>query len=282
MPLSEPKPVSDVLASAVKALADHVATPEAAARREVELEARRRFAATSAVRRNIESRRIPSHRETRAAVLSESVALTAPLRSMLRALKWRHDRKLPTGEMPGLLVALKGPHGCGKTVACAWCVARWPRDAVIVTARELGEVPDTDWSDYVTLRGRWMTADLLVIDDVGADAMQARRRRAAERFASLVLARYDAGGATVASTNVSEQEFCDTYLATAEDVRLRDGRVVRGNGWLASRLSHEQRGGGCEYWYEFDSAPDYRQERSRITLSGLKRFDGKSMAAFSR
>lgn len=270
-----PEPVSLAIGKALETLASHVASPDTIRRREEELARRSAVSWDRMVRRNMNDRGVPSHAPTRAAVSAEDVALTAPLLAVLRALLWRHRRRLPTGEAPGLLVALTGPHGCGKTVAGSWTAVRWPLDAQVVTARDLGEMPDSDWSGFVAARARWMAVDLLVVDDLGSDRERDRGARAAARFASLVLARYDAGRATVVSANVGQRDFCETYLATSDEFRTRRGEVVRGNEWLTSRLSNEQYGHGCPYWYEFDGAPDYRSQEKRRLLDGLKRVNGR-------
>lgn len=211
----------------------------------------------------LQARGVPRDANVRAAVRLDAPAATAPLLDAMAGLRWRHARRLPTGESPGLVLILQGPVGCGKTVAGAWVAARWPRDALFLTAEDLGAVPDSDWSTHVEDRSRWRRVDLLVLDDVGAERDGRATSRVASRCGPLLLARYNDGKATIITTNRDVQSFCELYLATDEPGE------VPGNARLADRLSAAQQGAGCAYWYQYQGAESYRGTEGAARLAAL-------------
>lgn len=274
-----PLPLSSLLASRMASIRQAVASPERIAMVTEEQRRRDALRRDADMRRALLERAIPSKPETRDAVRLDTVPLTMSLETVLRALAWRQAHRRPTGETPGLLVVLAGSNGAGKTVAGCWVVARWEKTAMWLAARDLALTPDTDWSAYAEMRRKWAEVDLLMIDDVGAERGAHAERQIIERFASLVLARYEAGLATIVATNLMQGRFCARYLATDAPVSLPDGRVMSGNARLRSRLSGEQRGGGCEYWYEFDGAPDLRETSNAGLLAELPRMNAAQLAA---
>ena len=274
-----PAPLTDALHGAVARLQRLASAPTPA------LEARRREgarqASATALERALRARGIPRHAETRAAVRDPTPALTPAFAALLTALRWRETRRLPSGEAPGLVVVLESDvRGCGKTVAASWVATRWPGDALVLPADDLGSVPDTDWSAHVEVRARWLSVEFLVLDDVGSDLGTASRgtTRIAQRTGPLILRRYNDGLVTVVTTNVPADRFIETYFAT-------DGHVPDGHdpvASLASRLSAEQRGNGCDYWYRFDGAASYRGPDGRARLAGLRRVPVNVLARITR
>ena len=270
-----PSPLTDALHGAVARLQRLASVPTPA------LEARRREGARQkaavALERALRARGIPKHADTRAAVRDPSPALTPAFAALLGALRWRERRRLPSGEAPGLVVVLESDvRGCGKTVAAAWVATRWPGDALVLPADDLGSVPDTDWSAHVEVRARWQSVELLVLDDVGSDLGTGGRgtTRVAQRTGPLLLRRYNDGLVTIVTTNVPADRFIETYFATEE--RAPEGHDPVAS--LASRLSDEQRKNGCDYWYRFDGAASYRGPDGRARLAGLRRVAGDVLA----
>ena len=273
--MNEPLSIAAILQERRRAISAALATPERIAMAEATARHTAAMKRDTEMRRALEERRIPTKPETRDVVRQDTIPLTVCLATLLRALAWRQARRRPTGEAPGLLVVLAGTNGAGKTVAGCWIVARWSKSSMWLSARELAETPDSDWNTYVEERAKWFGVDLLMVDDLGAERSKAAEARIAHRFSSLVLARYEAGLATIVATNVSQGLFCGRYLATDEPRTLADGRRVHGNERLRSRLSGEQRGQGCEYWYELEGAPDFREKHNATLLSTLPRLDAQ-------
>lgn len=268
-----PSPLTDALHGAVARLQHLASAPTAA------LEARRREGArqkaAAALEHALRTRGIPRHADTRAAVRHATPALTPPFVALLGALLWRERRRLPSGEAPGLVVVLESAvRGCGKTVAASWVAARWPGEALVLTADDLGSVPDTDWSTHVETRALWQRVELLLLDDVGSDLGAGGRgtTRVAQRTGPLLLRRYNDGLVTVITTNVPAERFVEVYFATEN--RATEGHDPIAS--LASRLSDEQRGNGCDYWYRFDDADSFRGPEGHARLARLARLDPAS------
>ena len=250
--------------------------PEEFARREGE---RRRLAALAEqdrVLHNAKTRGTPREANVRRAVLLARTPRTAPLDKILRALEWRAAQRLPTGELPGLVLILAGGNGSGKTVGASWLVARAEGTSLFLTADELGEFPDNDWSTYVEMRERWKTAGVLVIDDVGAEKSEKAARRVIERTGPLLLDRFNNGRASIVTTNRPAPEFCEVYLSTEESAVDR-GVKVPGNARLTSRLADAQLAMGCPYWYELRGAPSYRGPEGAARLAALPLVDGRAL-----
>lgn len=235
------------------------------------------------IERAIKSRNIPSRPETRGVVRNSQVPVTPALDAIMRGLAWRERGRTVTGEIPGLVLILSGSTGCGKTAAGCWVLVRWPRTSLRVTAAELGDLPDTDWSAHVETRERWATADLLLIDDVGTETS----RRTPPRVSGLLIRRYEEGRATLVTTNLSAGAFCATYLATYEEGADGDTERVakHGNARMTSRLSHEQyRSGdpsGTPYWCTLQNQRDYRAhgEATEAAFAALPRASDEAVLA---
>lgn len=94
---------------------------------------------------------------------------------------------------------LVGPVGTGKSVAASWAVARvleTGRWALMTTAARVGRL--STWDDAGEL-DRLERADLLVVDDVGAEAANDHAR---VTLRSLLDARHDRGNRTILTTNL--------------------------------------------------------------------------------
>lgn len=275
MPIPPPQPFAVALAEATKRLVAR--TPAELAEREFDLRVERARHEREHVALACRTRGVPADANVRRAVLADHTALTKPLQTILAALTWRSEHRLPTGERPGLVVVLAGGNGSGKTVGCSWVVARSETSALLLTANDLGQYPDTDWGAYVEVRERWASVGLLVIDDVGAERSEKAAKRVVERCGPLLLGRYDAGLATFLTTNRPAEEFTDGYLSTEETVIGGPRGELHGSARLASRLEDAQDGGGCPWWYELHAAPTFRGPAGAARLAALPTVDGGAL-----
>lgn len=263
------RPVADVFGEALQRLHNAPGAAEhrlAAEQRRRALEAQRRAAA---MEEQLRARCLPRDASLRAVIRAERLRATAPALDVTAALAWRQERRLPTGETPGMLLVLEGPRGCGKTAPASWFVARWPRPALFLTAQTFGAVPDSDWSAHVDSRARWEQVDLLVLDDLG---MERDSGRVAARSGPLLLSRYNEGLATIITTNLSAERFVAQYLATDDG----SGPSSRA---LSDRLRETQQRRGCPYWRRYPAdAASLRSADGEATLARLDTIDETCIA----
>lgn len=112
---------------------------------------------------------------------------------------------------------VSGPVGVGKSAAVAWHLLRAPRDAAYVTAADLTGTPRNGWSANEERWSRWLSVDVLGVDDLGTeDGDPAIIRR-------LLTERWNRGLCTLGTANVSAPELLARYF----DARLTD-RVISG------------------------------------------------------
>ncbi len=161
-----------------------------------------------------DARDLPADDLLRAVALDPDPQETDALRLAREVDVWRGRRRL------GVLRVVAGQPGVGKSAALAWCCL-WdrPREArerealwlhaSAITAR-------TGWSESAAAWERWQRVPMLAIDDLGVETC------APEVVQGLLLARWDAGLVTIASTNLSWHEWKGRYLGGSAGDRLRD------------------------------------------------------------
>lgn len=184
---------------------------------EARLAAERRLAearARRSLRALADARDLPADDLLRAVALDPDPQETAALRLAREVDAWRGRRRL------GVLRVVAGAPGCGKSVALAWCCL-WDRPyearerealwlhASTITAR-------TGWSESAAQWERWQRVPLLALDDIGVETC------ATEVVQGLLLARWDAGLVTIASTNLGWAEWRARYLGGSAGDRLSD------------------------------------------------------------
>lgn len=261
------RPFAEVLESAASALR---------ARSDAELHTRQMqranhaaAASVRALRETMDARGIPPAPDLRRVLYGNTVALTDPVRDVIRGLSWRRAQALPTGERPALLLVLQGPRGCGKTLAAALAVGLSPSNALFLPAQTLGAVPDSDWSTHAEARARWETVPVLALDDVGTERDTGR---AASRCGPLLLARYNAALVTIITTNVDPAAFAERYFQVDGD---GGGASTQA---LSDRLRNLQSARGCPYWCRYaprtslraPGAEEYLRELPRVSVEASR------------
>lgn len=185
---------------------------------------RQRLTAMEAARRARELRRaaadrgVPQHPRLLAVALAEQPLPTEAVRIVEEALAWRHRETAPGLPPPPLTLVLAGLPGVGKSTVLARTVTRWSRPAFFVTARDVANLPENDWSENAITRNRLFAVDLLAVDEAG----QEDSRRAGARMEALLSERVNRARVTLVSTNLGEAEFTARYLTD----RLRSRLVV--------------------------------------------------------
>jgi len=238
--LSAPSVFHTVLAHTIDALRASGRTDDEV--RE-EIARRARVAQRKRFVENADLREVPP--DIRDTILRPVVPRTPALGVLVQAAAWREAR----GGRCGVLIVLAGSTGTGKSVAGGYFVAAWPSSALYVTAATVGALPDTEWQENHTLRRKWETVDLLVLDELGVEWSQ----KGARRVLTLMMQRYTHGRMTVCSTNLTSGEFERGYLEQDAHARAR----------LMSRMEHHQarggREGGLPWWWETGAKGlDYR------------------------
>lgn len=130
------------------------------------------------------------------------------------------------------LLVLSGERGAGKTVAAAWWALRQSGAVEFVTAEKF-----VTSSAYDGERSRWISADALVLDDLGVE-YQDVKGAAASALDALVNEFYSHGRPLVITTNLGRAEF-----------KTRVGERI------ADRIRE------CNGWREFANAPSLRSGR---------------------
>lgn len=181
----------------------------AAAEREAQdFERRRRH---GALERRADETGVPRESDLRRVCFFDSVVETDAMRAVAAALAWRAARTTEYGSQRCVRV-LGGDVGCGKTIALARAIVRHDRPAAFVTAVEVVATPRNGFSGNEEKWDRWLTVDLLGLDDAGTEAGDPGVIR------GLLVQRYDRGLATLVSSNLTKGEFRVRFL----DQRLSD------------------------------------------------------------
>lgn len=127
------------------------------------------------------------------------------------------------------LLVLSGKRGVGKTVAAAWWALQQPGAVEFVTAQEFVTASSFDGE-----RDRWITADALVLDDIGVE-YQDVKGAASSAIDALVNEFYSQGRPLIMTTNLGRAEF-----------KARVGERI------ADRIRE------CKGWREFANEPSLR------------------------
>ena len=242
-------PIAGALAR-LHALASVPPRPEDVARRLAEAQ-RRRVGTLKVLARSLE---VPEDEDLRAAVLNDDVPVTPALAAVQGALAWRGHRSR------GLVLAVGGPPGTGKSVALAHALVRVEQSALFVAATTIGATPRNGFSENDHAWQRWLGVAVLAVDDVGVE------RGDPEQVAALLWERYDHGRATLVSTNLARQEFAARYLSGEIGRRVADrliraqGRAIEGAG---GRL---EIGPGGQPWFVGVEGESLRGMAARVAL----------------
>jgi hypothetical protein len=209
----------------------HARGPEFEAERQrlVEMESARKV---RELRRSAADRGVPQHPRLLSVVFADRPFPTEALRIVEEALSWRHRVTAPGFPPPPLTLVLAGLPGVGKSTVLARTVARWSRSAFFVTARDVANLPENDWSENAQTRARLFSVELLAVDEAG----QEDSRRAGARMEALLSERVNRARVTLVSTNLDQGEFTARYITD----RLR------------SRLAVEQGRRGQPWWMDVD------------------------------
>lgn len=114
-------------------------------------------------------------------------------------------KRIVAGE--GILCAISGRTGCGKSAAAAWALSRRP--GLWVHAPVLARVQESKDGERDPIDARMASCGLLVIDDVGAE--HSPSEFAPSRITDAVISREAALLPTLLTTNLSGQEFKARY-----------------------------------------------------------------------
>ena len=116
----------------------------------------------------------------------------------------------------GGIAVLSGPPGSGKTVGAVWWAMTAPQLPEFVRATEIATASRYDSET----RGRWLNADALIVDDLGAEYMDAKGSFATD-LDELVDLFYAGRQHLVITTNCTSRTFAERYGARVVD-RLRE------------------------------------------------------------
>lgn len=162
---------------------------------------------------------------------------TEATRKTRELLQWREENRAEAFGIfsrPAALLILCGPRGLGKTVALVREVAnadeesRFERtETVASTDRDSASFESKDAWEI------WVNVPLLAIDDAGVE------RSNPERIGSLLIERWDAGFATIVSTNLSAVDFSKRYFGS-QLLRMQD-RLRTQPFWIVELTGESQR-----------------------------------------
>lgn len=177
---------------------------------------------------------VPEHDLLRASVLDDELPLTAALRAARAAIAWHTAR----GRV-GTFCVIAGPCGVGKTVAACHALIRHPDGGQFVTAAAVKTTPRTDWPENRARWNAWLSARVLVFDDLGTEPPDGDPLL----IPSLWFERYNRGFVTLVTANLAERDL-SPYFAGEIGGRFMD------------RLLHEQCGMTVKGRNEVVFAPD--------------------------
>lgn len=146
------------------------------------------------------------------------------------AHRYRQNRRFPRQ-----LLVLRGSTGTGKSARAAWIVAGVPVSACWLPATAVDRLPT--WDEVAP---RAAKAALLVIDDLGTERVGSGWGR--EQLRTLIGERYNAGLATVITTNLEEDRIVRDYGGDRLASRLAEDGLVVPCGLTDLRRSAPRRG----------------------------------------
>ena len=234
----------------------------AAARPEREEELRQRLALAdrrrrTALRTTANLLGVPEDEDLRAVALDDSAPETPALVAVRRALAWRGTSRR------GLVCVVGGERGTGKSAALAHAVIRCESSALYVAATTVGATPRNGYSENAHAWERWLSVSVLALDDVGTEGGDP------ESLAALLWQRYDAGRATLVSTNLAREVFGDRYLAGEIGKRVAD-RLINAQGRAITGADGRRTGPGPGGLGWFTAVPggSLRRVEARVALRG--------------
>jgi DNA replication protein DnaC len=218
-------------------------------RRRAEASARQRVADLRARAREVG---LPEDEDLRTVALDDEALETDALAAFRAAVAWRGLRRR------GMVAMVGGNPGVGKTAGMAHALLRADAGALFVPASEIAATPRNGFSENLHAWGRWQSVQLLAIDDLGAEIGEA------ESITALMCARYDAGRATLCTTNLSKGRLAERYFAGDVGLRLAD-RLVNAQGLARGAVSPGPGGLG---WYVEVRGASLRNASARAALVG--------------
>ena len=233
----------------------------AAARPEREEELRQRLALAdrrrrTALRTTANLLGVPEDEDLRTVALDDAAPETPALVAVRKALAWRGAARR------GLVCVVGGERGTGKSAALAHAVIRCESSALFVAATTVGATPRNGFSENTHAWERWLSVSVLALDDVGTEGGDP------EAMAALLWQRYDAGRATLVSTNLHREAFADRYLAGEIGRRVAD-RLINAQGRaITGPDGRRQPGPGGFGWFTAVPAGSLRRIEARVALRG--------------
>jgi hypothetical protein len=197
------------------------------------------------------AREIPAEVGVRAIVFDDAPHETDALRLYRTALVWRTSNSRQDVGTAGLVRVVAGPPGTGKSCALAWVVARHRDDALFATAAKIAATPRNGWSANEEAWQRWLSVDLLAIDEAGCE------KGDGSAVAFILAERYNAGLATLVACNLAIRDFHARY----PDERLAD-RLINGQG-------HAGAPSGLR-WFETVAGKSLRNPGERARLASAE------------
>ena len=231
----------------------------AAARPEREEDLRQRLALAdrrrrTALRTTADLLGVPEDEDLRAVALDDAAPETPALRALRAALTWRGTSRR------GLVLVVGGQRGSGKSAALAHVVLRVESSALYVPATTIGATPRNGYSENTHAWERWLSVGVLAVDDVGTEGGDP------EALAALLWQRYDAGRATLVTTNVSRTDFAERYLRGEIGARVAD-RLVNAQGRaIVGPDGQRQIGPGGHAWFVAVPNHSLRRVEERVAL----------------
>ena len=233
----------------------------AAARPEREEELRQRLALAdrrrrTALRTTANLLGVPEDEDLRTVALDDAAPETPAIVAVRKALAWRGAARR------GLVCVVGGERGTGKSAALAHAVIRCESSALFVAATTVGATPRNGYSENTHAWERWLSVSVLALDDVGTEGGDP------EAMAALLWQRYDAGRATLVSTNLHREAFADRYLAGEIGRRVAD-RLINAQGRaITGPDGRRQPGPGGFGWFTAVPAGSLRRIEARVALRG--------------
>lgn len=211
---------------------------------------RRKAGAREALSRRASECEMPEDEDLRDVVLDDEAPETETLRACRAIVAWRGDRRC------GGVMVVAGVPGVGKTAGACHVLARTPRSGLFVPAADVSVTPRNGFSENGARWERWLSVDVLVVDDLGAES------RRTESITELLLNRYDRGRCTLVTTNLTAKEITVDYFAERQGARLAD-RLVN------AQMRAEPDGGtgvGGQPWYVYARGSSLRNPATREAL----------------
>lgn len=234
----------------------------AAARPEREEELRQRLALAdrrrrTSLRTTANLLGVPEDEDLRAVALDDAAPETPALVAVRKALAWRGTSRR------GLVCVVGGERGTGKSAALAHAVIRCEASALFVAATTVGATPRNGYSENAHAWERWLSVSVLALDDVGTEGGDP------EALAALLWQRYDAGRATLVSTNLHREAFVERYLGGEIGKRVADRLInAQGKALVGPDGKRIGPGPGGLGWFTAVPGGSLRRVEARVALRG--------------